>query len=150
MLCLINLENNDIRLEIIPNRNEVKSIIEKNIDIGNIIYTDSWSGYNCLHQVNSGYTHNYVNHSHGIFGLTSHIEGLGNEIKTIIKKMYNFIHFSKFAIFLRETEYRRSIRNLKNSDKLKDFASITSSISPVKLIKEEEPYEINYEEYYDD
>ena len=51
VLGLINLENNDIRLEIISNRNEatLKSIIEKHMGIGNTVYTDSWLGYNFLH-----------------------------------------------------------------------------------------------------
>ena len=43
VLVLINIIKNDIRLEIIPYRNEVtlKSIIEKHVGIRNIVYTDS-------------------------------------------------------------------------------------------------------------
>ena len=64
--------------------------------------------------------------------------------------MYNYIYSVNFVLFLREEEYRRSKWNLNDSDNLKDFASVISSISPENLISEEELYEINYEVGYDD
>jgi len=88
---LINIKNNAIRLEVVSSRNEdnLKSIIEKNVGVGNTIYTDSWAGYNFLSRPCFGYIHNSVNHSQSIFGLTSRIEGLWEDIKSIIKKIYN-------------------------------------------------------------
>ena len=83
VLGLINIENNAIRLAIIQNRTEatLKLIIEKHFGIGNTVYMDSWPGINFLHQENSGYSHNFINHGNGIFGLTSRIEGLWSELK---------------------------------------------------------------------
>ena len=78
----------------------------------NTVYTDSWPGYNFLNRNDSGYIHNIVI---GIFGLIT------NEVKTIIKKLYNYIHGFNFGFFLREVEYRRSIYNLNNREKLDDF-----------------------------
>ena len=75
---IINTDINEMRLEVVANRNEemLKALKEKHIGIGNIVYTDSWDGYNFLNRPNSGYNHNVVKHSHGIFGLTSRIEGI--------------------------------------------------------------------------
>ena len=64
--------------------------------------------------------------------------------------MYNYINSVNFVLFLREEKYRRRIQNLNNSDNLRDFASVISSISPENFISEEELYEINYEVGYDD
>jgi hypothetical protein len=43
---LINLDNNEKRLEIVQSRYSLtlKNIIEKHIKGGNIIYTDCWNG----------------------------------------------------------------------------------------------------------
>ena len=66
------------------------------VGTGNIIYLDSWMGYNFLNRVDSGYIHNMINHNHGIFGLTSKIEGVWGELKTIIKKIYSPVFIQKF------------------------------------------------------
>ena len=75
---LINTATNEIRLELITNRDEniLKPIIEKHVCPGNIICSDSWAGYNFLSRVNSGYEHEASNHQIGQFGLTSRIEGI--------------------------------------------------------------------------
>ena len=75
-------------------------------------------GYNFLNQANSGYIHNVVNHNHGIFGLTSKIEGVWGEIRTLIKKMYSCIRSKNFIYFLREAEIQGILRKLMNSLKL--------------------------------
>ena len=66
-LGLINTATNEIRLELITNRNEniLKPIIEKHVGPGNIICSDSWAGYNFLSRVNSGYEHEASNHQIG-------------------------------------------------------------------------------------
>ena len=45
---IINTDINEIRLEVVTNRNEetLKAIVEKHIGIGNTVYSDSWPGYN--------------------------------------------------------------------------------------------------------
>ena len=149
---MINTKNNAIRLEVVSNRNEenLKPIIEKHVGVGNTIYTDSWAGYNFLSRPDSGYIHNSVNHSHGIFGLTSRIEGLWGEIKSIIKKIYNSIHADHFIYFLREVEYRRALRSLNSFDILSDFCSVVSSVSIKELLDEDDLKDIYYEVCYDD
>jgi hypothetical protein len=69
---LINTSNNEIMLEVVYNRNEatIKIIIKKHICEGNTVCTDSWLAYQFLSRPDSGYIHNPVNHSFGIFGLT--------------------------------------------------------------------------------
>ena len=83
---IINTDTNEIRLEVVTNRNKetLKAIVKKHIGIGNTVYSDSWAGYNFLHNPNSGYNHNVINHNHGIFGLTSRIEGLWGDLKSTI------------------------------------------------------------------
>jgi len=144
--------NNNIRLEIVPNRTEETSklILERNVGKGNSVFTDSWARYNFLGRENSGYIHNIVNHSNGIFGLTSKIEGIWSELKTIIKKIYNWIHGINFGLFFPEAEYRRNIRNLNNREKLNNFASVISSISLEFLLDEKDQYDIDYEVSYDE
>ena len=85
------MSNNDIRLGIEENVdiNTLKTIIEKHILMGNIIFTDSWNGYLFLNDDNSGYMHIQNNHSRSIFGDTSRIEGLWEEIKFQLKRLYS-------------------------------------------------------------
>ena len=149
---LLNTKNDSIRLEVVSNRNEenIKAIITKHVGVGNTIYTDSWSAYNFLSRPDSGYIHNFVNLSHGIFGLTSRIEGLWGEIKSIIKKIYNSIHSDHFIYFLREAEYRRTLRSLNSFEILKDFCSVVSSVSIKELIDEDSLKDIFYDFCYDD
>ena len=99
---LINISTNEIRLELVENRNQetLKKIIEKHVGLGNIIYTDSWAGYNFLDRANSGYQHNVAILNLGIFGLTSRIEGIWGEIKALIKKMYVSIPSNHFVYFI--------------------------------------------------
>jgi len=67
VLGLINTATNEIRLELIANRDEntLKPIIEKHVGTGNIICSDSWAGYNFLSRANSGYVHEVSNHQIG-------------------------------------------------------------------------------------
>ena len=62
----------------------MKNIIGKHVGSGNIIRTDFWLDYSFLSQINSGYVIN--NHSNGILGLASRIEGFWAELKNNIKK----------------------------------------------------------------
>ena len=95
---ILNVNTDEIPpLEVVPDRSEVtvKTIIQKHVGTGNIIYLDSWMGYNFLNRVDSGYIHNMINHNHGIFGLTSKIEGVWGELKTLIKKIYSPVFIQK-------------------------------------------------------
>ena len=122
-LGVINTATNEIRLELIINRDEntLKPIIEKHVGPGNIICSDSWAGYNFLSRANSGYAHEVSNHQIGQFGLTSRIEGILGEIKLLIKSMYISIRSKNFIYFFKEAEYRRSIKKFNPIDKIKDF-----------------------------
>ena len=75
---ILNVNTDEIRLKVVPDRSDatLKTIIQRHVGTGNTYYSDSWMGYNFLNQANSGYIHNVVNHNHGIFGLTSKIEGV--------------------------------------------------------------------------
>ena len=149
---LINISTNEIRLELVENRNEetLKKIIEKHVGYGNTIYTDSWSGYNFLDRQNSGYRHNVANHNEGIFGLTSRIEGIWGEIKAIIKILYVSIHSIHFVYFIKEAEYRRSIKNMSVKEKINDFVTILSTIGPGNYLTEENLLTLDYSVMYDD
>ncbi len=83
----------------------MKTIIEKHIGKGNIINTDSWSAYNFLDNIDSGYLHNAYNHNRGIFRLTSRIESIWHEIKEKIKSMYHTFNNQNFIYFLPEAEF---------------------------------------------
>lgn len=120
VVWLINTLINELRLELIEVRSEntLNNIIEKHVAPGNVICSDSWSGYNFLSRPNSGYQHNVANHHQGIFGLTSRIEGVWGEIKSLIKNMYYSIHSTHFIYFLKEAEYQRCIKNLNPTNVL--------------------------------
>ena len=117
---LINIKNNAIRLEVVSSRNEenLKTIIEKYVGVGNTIYTDLWAGYNFLSRPYSGFIHNSVNYSHGFFELTSRIEGLWEDIKSIIKKKY-IIVFMQIILYTFVSSV--SIGELLAEDDLKDI-----------------------------
>jgi transposase-like protein len=127
---LINLTNNQIRLEIVERRdtNTLQTIIEKHVMTGNNIYTDSWNGYNFLSFNNSGYNHIQYNHSAGHFGVTSRIEGIWGELKHSLKKIYSTIRSINFVYFLREIEYRRMLKPFSKDAKMKNIAMIFSSV----------------------
>ena len=61
--------------------------------------SDSWNEYNFLSRPNSGYQHNVANHHQGIFDLTSRIEEVWGEIKSLIKNMYYSIHSTLFYLY---------------------------------------------------
>ena len=88
LVGLINLRTNDIRLELVENRSSetLKLIIEKHVKNGNTIVTDSWAGYNCLDDINSGYYHMKYNHTEGHLEYSSRIEGVWGELKALFKK----------------------------------------------------------------
>ena len=152
---LLNLVINEIRLEIVESRDSptLKTIIEKHIMGGNIIYTDCWSGYNFLSNINSNYTHISFNYANGHFGKTSRIEGIWGEIKQKFKKLYNSIRSTNFIYFLREMEFRRSIKLLSKEDKIKNLASAISVVgidAKENLLGENDLLDLNYETMYDD
>ena len=65
---LIYFETNEIRLELAEQRNEdtLKTIMEKHVKKGNILVTDTWSGYLFLNNPVSSYFYHIYNHSREI------------------------------------------------------------------------------------
>ena len=125
ILGMINNESNAIRLDIINQRDcdILKKLINTHIMPGNYLITDSWSGYSFLDDSEEGYINFSFNHSLGNFGSrllsTSRIESVWSELKSIIKKIYSTIRSKNFIYFLKESEYRRPIKNLTNIGKSK-------------------------------
>ena len=124
---------------------------------GNYIITDSWKGYSFLDEPEEGYIHYSFNHSLGNFGSgllsTSRIESVWGELKAILKKIYSTIRSNNFIYFLKESEYRRSIKNLDRIGKLENFSTVISCVG----IRDEEDYlnenelkSIEYITYFDD
>ncbi len=152
---LINLNTDEIRLEIVENRDQqtMKTIIEKHICKGNIINADSWPAYNFLDNIDSGFLHNSYNHNRGIFGLTSRIESIWDEMKEKIKSMYHTINNQNFIYFLSEAEFRRIIKNMNSLEKIETFAKLLSTLDDgenINFLNEEDLKKFNYDTYFDD
>ena len=113
-------------MEIVENRDTdtLKQIIEKHVLPGNYITTDAWKGYTFLDYPYSGHIHDVYNHARGNFGSglssTSRIEGLWGELKVLLKKIYTSVNSDNFLYFLREMEYRRSIKSLNAEKKIEN------------------------------
>ena len=60
--------------------------------------------------------------------MTSRIEGIWGEIKLLIKSMYISIRSKNFIYFLKDAEYRRSIKKFNPIDKVKDFFIVLSTV----------------------
>ena len=63
--------------------------------------------------------------------------------------MYISIPSNHFVYFIKEAEYRRSIKNMSVSEKINDFATILSTISLDNFFKEEELKSLDYSVLYD-
>ena len=63
--------------------------------------------------------------------------------------MYIYIPSNHFVYFIKEAEYRRSIKNMSVSEKINDFATILSTIGPDNILKEEDLKSIDYSVLYD-
>lgn len=159
VIGMINSETNLIRLEVVESRDTdtLKKIITKHINVGNYVITDSWPGYTFLNNANSGYIHYTYNHSRGNFGSgltsTSRIEAVWNELKGKFKRIYNTIKSKHFIYFLRECEYRRSIKDLKSEDKMLNFSVLFSCVgirTDDEYLSEKELLSLDYETNFDD
>ena len=155
VIGIVDIESKSIRLEVVSQRDEdtLKIIINKHIMIGNNIYTDNWNGYNFISRIDSGYNHVRFNHSQGHFGFTSYIESLWNELKGKLKKLYCTIRADNFIYYLREIEYRRSIKLLNKDQKIRNFSEIISIVGNGKdggLLSEDELRSINYDTMFED
>ena len=84
--------------------------------------------YNFLDNADSEIQHLVHNHGHGDFGYgqnsTSHIEQYWSQLKSIIRQMYNIVPKSNINLYVREAEFRISIRNLSYDEKIKKLADI--------------------------
>ena len=152
---LINLRTNDIRLEMVENRNNetLKKIIEKHVMNGNSVVTDSWAGYNFLDDANSRYYHIKYNHANGHFGYSSMIEGVWGEFKVLFKKIYSSIRSKNLLYFIREMAFRRIIKNLNLDKKLKKFSEVIECVGngiKEKLLSDNELSSLGYDTFFDD
>lgn len=98
MFILYNNESNDIRVEIVPNREgtSLNNLIEKHECIGNNIVTDVLNCYSFLNSPASWYIHHNNIHSRNDFGsgldTTIKIEGIWDNLKEILKKCINIFN----------------------------------------------------------
>jgi len=82
--------------------------------------------------------------------LTSRIEGIWGEIKLLIKSMYISIRSKNFIYFLKEAEYRRSIKKFNPIDKIKDFSIVLSTVGDGQYLDIEDLLDNDYDVNYDD
>lgn len=79
--------------------------------------------------------HHTHNHGNGDFGYgldsTSHTESLWANIKSLIKSIYNVIPSENIKLFLKEGEFRRTVKKFKNGAFIKEFEEILLYISNV-------------------
>ena len=102
--------------------------------------------------MNLEYMHNVYNHSNGAFGLTSLIENIWAELKNSIKK-YILQFTIPIIYFLKKAEYRRIVKLLILENKLKDFATLLTTLKigdEINYINEDDLKSFNYEAFYDD
>ena len=81
-------------------------IIERNVTPDNIVYSDSWRGYNALDV--SSFKHFRINHSELFAEGRNHINGIENfwnQAKRHMRK-FNGIPREHFALYLKECEWR--------------------------------------------
>jgi len=104
----LNADTGAIRLAIIPNREEeiLEDFIERNIEKGSIIISDSWTGYINLRYL--GYDHYPFNHSKGEYTHTNQMESLWAEIKKYMQRTQGNILTSRLEIILNEWMARRN------------------------------------------
>ena len=73
LVGIINTQSNDFC--IVPvyyrNSNNLKNIIIKFVEKGNVIISYTWTGYNSFSSANSGYIHIAHKHGHGQFGFVN-------------------------------------------------------------------------------
>lgn len=131
----IETSTKEIRIDIIHGRtaNNIEKFIKKYIPSHSTVITDGWSGYQWMNRINSRYNHIVHSHAAGDFGYrlesTSHIESLWDNLKFLIKRMYNMIPSSNFYGFLKESEFRHNISNLNNMSKIDAIFDIFNYIA---------------------
>ena len=102
---------------------------------GNIIINDSLNGFNWISEPNIRLVHNTYNHSLNQFGYveesTSNLEQLWSVLKGLFKRIYVAIPSDYFGLFLNEIEWRVTILNKGDSDKMNAFAELLDYISNI-------------------
>ena len=91
----------------------------------NIVYSDSWKGYNILDT--SAFKHKRINHSKEFADKENHIDGIENfwnQAKRHLRK-FNGVPKARFGLFLKECEWR-----FNNSDPSSQL------IQPRQLVRE--------------
>lgn len=137
MLGIINNSTKEFRIEASFERDTptIKKFISKYVETGNNIVSDGWSSYNYLDNINSGYLH--IKHIHGAGAFrwgaqsTSHIESIWAQIKAKIKETYHAIPNTYILHYVKEAEYKISLRNKSAQEKIKDFFDINKFLNDV-------------------
>lgn len=71
----------------------------------------------------------------------------------LLKKLYVSRRPQHFLFFLKEVEYRRSLKGLNELDKLKDFSNVVSVVGngiSNNLMDENELIGLDFKTYFDD
>ena len=84
---------------------------------------------------------------------TSKVEGLWGDIKSIIKKIYVSIPSVYLIYFIKESEFRREIRNLSWLEKLKEFSIFIYTLFNgnginYDLLSEDDLLSLDYDTYF--
>lgn len=64
--------------------------------------------------------------------------------------MYVSIHSNRYAYFIKEEVYRRSIKNMSIKEKISDFVTILSTVGSCNYLNEEDLLTLDYSVLYDD
>ena len=117
----------------------IKRFISKFVDKGNTIISDGWNSYNDLDSPDSSYIHVKHIHSAGSFeaGIlsTSHIEFIWAQIKAKIKETYHSIPNKYIIHYIKEAEFKISLKNKNAEDKSKEFFDIYEFLQNVSDVE---------------
>jgi transposase-like protein len=100
----------------------LKTIIYGLVEVGSIIVTDGWQGYNGL---SNEYVHKVIEHSKGIYvkdGFhTNGIEGFWSHLKRGIRGIYHVVSQKHLQKYCNEFAYRYNTRNMTDMQRFNQF-----------------------------
>jgi hypothetical protein len=111
----------------VSNSSNLERFILNHFRKGTHFKKDAWAGYNFLNK-NIKYTDETHVHGGGDFGYslhsTSYIEGLLEEIKKLMMKIYGIIPMNNFVYYLKEIEMLILIKNSNDTKKMETFKNM--------------------------